>query len=126
MFKICFHISGRLCNSTSIKYVDCRIVLRDALGHLLFIYNLYYLSDRESDVCIEVLKMYHLPSVLATICRQHPTELVAAPHLTIDDFNCIMKTDVLDPFYEKLEEQRGNWSRENLQKIPVLCIGGQV
>ena len=81
--------------------------------------------DRESEVCIEVLKVYHLPSVLATICRQHPTEVVAAPHLSVDDFNYIMKTDILDPFYEKLEEQRGNWSQD-LQKIPAICIVPQV
>ena len=30
--------------------------------------------------------MYHLASVLAAITRQHPMEVVAAPHLHPDDF----------------------------------------
>ena len=85
---------------------------------------LYYLFDREGEVCIEVMKLFHLPSVLAAICRQHPMEIVAAPHLHHDDFASIMKTEVVDPFYEKLKMRRGEWS--DLQKIPVRCVGAQV
>ena len=68
--------------------------------------------------------MYHLPSVLAAITRQHPMEVVDAPHLNHDDFTQIMK-DVLQPFYDLLRERQGDWS-EDLQKIPVVCIGPQV
>ena len=82
------------------------------------------LFDREKEVCIEALKMYHLASVLAAITRQHPMEVVAAPHLHPDDFTHIMK-ETLQPFYDLLRERQGEWS-EDLQKIPVLCIGPQV
>ena len=51
-------------------------------------------------------------------------EIVAAPHLHPDDFASIMKTEVVDPFYEKLKVRRGDWG--DLQKIPVRCVGAQV
>lgn len=68
--------------------------------------------------------MYTLASVLAAITRQHPMEVVAAPHLHPDDFTHIMK-ETLQPFYNLLRERRGEWG-EDLQKIPVICIGPQV
>ena len=106
MFKIMFHVSGRY---PVIHYIN------------LF---LYIVEPREKEVCIEALKMYTLASVLAAITRQHPMEVVAAPHLHPDDFTHIMK-ETLQPFYNLLRERRGEWG-EDLQKIPVICIGPQV
>jgi len=84
---------------------------------------MFHVSGREKEVCIEALKMYTLASVLAAITRQHPMEVVAAPHLHPDDFTHIMK-ETLQPFYNLLRERRGEWG-EDLQKIPVICIGPQ-
>ena len=69
--------------------------------------------------------MYHLPFVLSAICRQHPMEVISAPHLTPDDFIHIMEKDIVGPFFDVLKERQGNWGQD-LQKIPVVCIGVQV
>ena len=120
MFNIKFHISGRslvLNLKPSFTCINVCIYVR--------LYPYIVLLVREKQVCIEALKMYHLPSVLAAITRQHPMEIVAAPHLKPDDFIFIMEKEVMGPFYDLLKERRGDWGGD-LQKIPVVCVGAQV
>ena len=64
-----------------------------------------------------------MATVVSTIARRHPTEVVTS-HVSQKDFEYVMQS-LMKPFYQKLRENRGEWEGR-LQRLPVVCVGPQV